>query len=127
MASLASLQTELNRLRSLLAEQEAIFRSPNSSLSRKQQAAVEIDKLKLQIAAVNEAIAQATRTAADDAIIAQVPPPPKTAGETVNDDSINNPIKPPALEADPVTGRIKSANPVTAPSNVGVEDMLLRR
>ena len=117
MASLASLQTELNRLRSLLAEQEAIFRSPNSSLSQKQQAAVEIDKLKLQIAAVNEAIAQATRTAADDAIIAQVPPPPKTAGETVNDDSINNPIKPPALEADPVTGRIKSANPVTAPSN----------
>ena len=79
MASLASLQTELNRLRSLLAEQEVILQDPRSSLSQKQQAATEIDKLRLQIAAVTEAIAQATRTAADDAFITQIPPPPKTA------------------------------------------------
>lgn len=117
MANLAALQTEINRLRSLLAQQQAILNDPNASLSDRQAASVEISKLELQIAALAEELAKATQTAADDAFIAVVPPPPKTAGETVNDDAINNPIKPPTLEADVATGRIKAANPITLPSN----------
>ena len=120
MATLAALQVELNRLRALLAEQEAIFRSPNSKLSEKQQAAIEIDQLKLQIAAINQEIALATQVAADDAALIQIPPPPVTAGQTVNDDSINNPIKPQPLEADPNTGRIRLAPATTVPSNADV-------
>lgn len=120
MANLVALQTQLNRLRALLAEKRALLANNNASLSDRQEAAVEISQIELQIAAVSEEIARATRTAADDALITAVPPPPDTAGQTVNGAGINNPIAPPALAADPVTGRIKAANPVTAPSNAEI-------
>lgn len=49
-----------------------------------------------------------------------VPPPPQTAGQIANDDATNSPNKPPALEIDPNTGRVRAAIPVTVPSNADV-------
>lgn len=46
-----------------------------------------------------------------------LPTPPKTAGQTVSDDSIPNPIKQESLETDPGTGRIQISVPDTVPSN----------
>lgn len=46
-----------------------------------------------------------------------LPTPPTSAGQTVNDDSVNNPNKPPPLQANPATGRITSPSATTEPSN----------
>jgi hypothetical protein len=48
--------------------------------------------------------------------VAQVTPP-TTAGQTVNDDQTPNPNKPPALLANPITGRITTPPANTSPSN----------
>ena len=48
--------------------------------------------------------------------VAQVTPP-KTAGQTANDDQTPNPNKPPALLANPITGRITTPPANTSPSN----------
>jgi len=45
------------------------------------------------------------------------PSPPASAGQTVNDDSVNNPNKPPPLQANPATGRITTPSATTEPSN----------
>ena len=46
-----------------------------------------------------------------------VPPPPKTAGQTVSDDSVPNPIAIPPVEVDVITGRIQDSGANTVPSN----------
>ena len=45
------------------------------------------------------------------------PAPPASAGQTVNDDAVNNPNKPPPLQANPATGRITTPSATTEPSN----------
>jgi hypothetical protein len=52
-----------------------------------------------------------------NAAAAPQPTPPTTAGQTVNDDAVNNPNKPPPLQANPATGRITTPSATTEPSN----------
>ena len=46
-----------------------------------------------------------------------LPTPPKTAGQTVSDDSVDNPAKQKPLETDPDTGRIQNFVAKTEPTN----------
>jgi hypothetical protein len=48
---------------------------------------------------------------------ATLPTPPKTAGQTVRDDSVSNPIKQPLLETDANTGRLQPPTATSTPSN----------
>jgi hypothetical protein len=61
-------------------------------------------------------VAAEAKVAAQD-LAPVVPPPPKTAGATVADDAVPNPIKQKPVETDPNTGRIQNFVPETVPSN----------
>lgn len=67
---------------------------------------------------IARAEARITQTRAEiDQLPPVAPTPPKTAGQTVSDDSSNNPVQQKPLETDPNTGRIQSSTVSTEPSN----------
>ena len=118
MTSPAAIASQINYLQSLITGYAATLRDPTSSPQQKAQATREIPALEATISALREQLAQASLTVAEDAGV--VPPPPRTAGQTVNDDAVPNPAKLPPLETDPNTGRIRPVKLVTEPSNADV-------
>jgi hypothetical protein len=118
MVNPAAIVAQINHLQGLIAGYAATLRDPGASPQQKAQAQREIPQLELTIASLRAELAAAQATVADDAGV--VPPPPKSAGQTVNDDAIDNPAKPPPLEADPATGRIRPRRENTEPSNADV-------
>ena len=63
--------------------------------------------------------------AAAQALVAQqgagvLPTPPRTAGQTVNDDNTPNPVQVPTLEADPATGRVRPVTTGASASNADI-------
>ncbi len=118
MTDPAAIASQINYLQSLIAGYAATLRDPTASPQQKAQAQREIPQLEATIASLRADLAQSRVTVAADAGV--VPPPPKTAGQTVNDDAVPNPLKPAPLEADPNTGRIRPIKTVTEPSNADV-------
>jgi hypothetical protein len=118
MTNPAAVASQINYLESLIAGYASTLRDPTSSPQQKSQAQREIPQLELTIASLRTQLTQLSLTVASDAGV--VPPPPRTAGQTVNDDAVPNPIKPLPLEADPTTGRIRPIKTVTEPSNADV-------
>ena len=101
-AEIARLQAEFNAVQAA-ARASGDINSP--LLNTREELRTQIAQLKreLRIAVAQENSIQ--------------PTPPATAGQTVNDDSVNNPNKPPPLEANPLTGRITTPSATTSPSN----------
>lgn len=67
---------------------------------------------------IARAEARITQTQAEiDQLPPVVPPPPKTAGQTVSDDAVPNPIKQQPLETDAETGRLQPPTATGTPSN----------
>lgn len=101
-AEIARLQAEFNAVQAA-ARASGDINSP--LLNTREELRTQIAQLKreLKIAVAQENITQ--------------PTPPTTAGQTVNDDAVNNPNKPPPLQADPATGRITTPSATTEPSN----------
>ena len=118
MTNPAAVASQINYLESLIAGYASTLRDPTSSPQQKSQAQREIPQLELTIESLRTQLTQLSLTVAKDAGV--VPPPPKTAGQTVNDDAVPNPIKTAPLEADPVTGRIRPIKTVTEPSNADI-------
>ena len=99
MTNPAAVASQINYLESLIAGYASTLRDPTSSPQQKSQAQREIPQLELTIESLRTQLTQLSLTVAKDAGV--VPPPPKTAGQTVNDDAVPNPIKTAPLEADP--------------------------
>jgi len=91
----------------------------NLSLTNLQRAVATSNLVKAEARLISQrtalAAAEARVAAEDQAPV--VPPPPKSAGKTVGDDSIPNPIAIPPVEVDATTGRIQGFVAETVPSN----------
>lgn len=83
----------------------ALSSSSFVSQSSIDQALASLDESQARLVATEQVIAKAEST------------PPKTAGQTVNDDQSQNPNQPPPLQANPATGRITPSSATTEPSN----------
>lgn len=118
MINPAAIASQINYLQGLITGYAATLRDSTASPQQKAQAQREIPQLESTINSLRSQLATLSLTVAEDAGI--VPPPPKSAGQTVNDDAVPNPIKLPPLEADPLTGRIRPIRSVTEPSNADV-------
>ena len=101
-AEIARLQAEFNAVQSA-ARASGDINSP--LLNTREELRTQIAQLKREL---RIAVAQ------ENSIL---PTPPTTAGQTVNDDAVNNPTKPPPLQANPATGRITTPSATTEPSN----------
>ncbi len=101
-AEIARLQAEFNAVQAA-ARASGDINSP--LLNTREELRTQIAQLKREL---KIAVAQENSTQ---------PTPPTTAGQTVNDDSVNNPNKPPPLQANPATGRITTPSATTEPSN----------
>jgi len=101
-AEIARLQAEFNAVQAA-ARASGDINSP--LLNTREDLRTQIAQLKREL---KIAVAQENSTQ---------PTPPASAGQTVNDDAVNNPNKPPPLQADPATGRITTPSATTEPSN----------
>ncbi len=111
MATREQLEQELSRVSAeffrLVDEANALERAGNRG-PEFQRLSARIRELRAERVRINQEIA---------ALAPVVPTPPKTAGQTVGDDSVPNPIKQQPVETDPNTGRIQNFVPETVPSN----------
>ena len=117
-------QSEVARLKidiSVTLADIASFRErlANTSLSNLQRTVAASNLAKAEARLITERTALA---AAETKVVLEdqapvVPPPPKSAGQTVSDDSIPNPIAVLPVEVDAITGRIQGAVSITVPSN----------
>lgn len=112
--SIESLQADLNQIRSDIAALTASLASADSAIA-KRKIEIKITQLTKQAAGIEEQIA-IDQAALQKSANTQ-PTPPTTAGQTVNDDAVNNPNKPPPLQANPSTGRITTPSATTEPTN----------
>ena len=112
--SIESLQADLNQTRSDIAALTASLASADSAIA-KRKIEIKITQLTRNAVALEEQIV--IDQAALQKESAVLPTPPTTAGQTVNDDAVNNPNKPPPLQANPATGRITTPSATTEPSN----------
>ena len=101
-AEIARLQAEFNAVQAA-ARASGDINSP--LLNTREELRTQIAQLKREL---KIAVAQENST---------LPTPPTTAGQTVNDDAVNNPNKPPPLQANPATGRITTPSATIEPSN----------
>jgi hypothetical protein len=94
-------------------------RLSNPSLTDLQRrvASSNLAKAEARLASERTALAAAEAKVAAQDLAPVVPTPPKTAGQTVSDDSIPNPIKQEPLEADADTGRIQPPTATGSSSN----------
>jgi hypothetical protein len=94
-------------------------RLSNPSLTDLQRrvASSNLAKAEARLASERTALAAAEAKVAAQDLAPVVPNPPKTAGQTVSDDSIPNPIKQEPLETDADTGRIQPPTATGSPSN----------
>lgn len=116
-SEVARLKIDINvTLADIAAFQE---RLTNTSLTNLQRtvASSNLAKAETRLTAERTALAAAEAKVAAQDLAPVVPTPPKTAGQTVSDDSLDNPIKQKPLETDPNTGRIQSPATITEPSN----------
>jgi hypothetical protein len=94
-------------------------RLSNPSLTNLQRTVATSNLAKAEARLVSErtalAAAEAKVAAQDQAPV--VPPPPKTAGQTVSDDAVPNPIKQQPLETDADTGRLQPPTATGSSSN----------
>ena len=116
-SEVARLKIDINvTLGDIAAFQE---RLSNPSLTNLQRTVATSNLAKAEARLVSErtalAAAEAKVAAQDQAPV--VPPPPKTAGETVSDDSVPNPIKQQPLETDADTGRLQPPTATGSSSN----------
>ena len=109
MATVAEIEAEIARLQAEFNAVQAAARASgdiNSPLlNTREELRTQIAQLKREL---KIAVAQENST---------LPTPPTTAGQTVNDDAVNNPNKPPPLQANPATGRITTPSATIEPSN----------
>lgn len=111
MSTREQLEQELARVAAeffrLVDEANALERAGNRG-PEFQQLSARIRELRAERVRINREIA---------ALSPVVPPPPRTAGATVADDAVPNPIKQQPVETNPNTGRIQNFVPETVPSN----------
>jgi hypothetical protein len=122
MSTLA--QSEVARLKidiNVTLEDIAAFRErlSNPSLTDLQRrvATSNLAKAEARLGTERTALAAAEAKVAAEDQAPVVPTPPKTAGQTVNDDSVPNPVKQQPLETDADTGRLQPPIATTEPSN----------
>jgi hypothetical protein len=116
-SEVARLKIDINvTLGDIAAFQE---RLSNPSLTNLQRTVATSNLAKAEARLISErtALAAAEAKVAAQDQVPVVPTPPKTAGETVSDDAVPNPIKQQPVETDPNTGRIQNFVPETVPSN----------
>ena len=116
-SEVARLKIDINvTLGDIAAFQE---RLSNPSLTNLQRtvATSNLAKAEARLVAERTALAAAEAKVAAEDLTPVVPTPPKTAGQTVSDDSVPNPIKQQPLETDANTGRIQDSGANTVPSN----------
>lgn len=108
---LATVEAQLASVASRLIGSVALSKIERENLvNRQQQLTNTAEVLVNEIGVARSALQQADAPGV-------VPQPPRTAGQTVNDDSLPNPLKRPPLEVDNVTGRINPFPVFTSGSN----------
>lgn len=119
-----STQSEVLRLRTeinVALGDIALFqeRANDTSLTQLQRLVAQsnFQRAEARLASLRSELAAAEAKLAAEAETPVVPPPPKTAGQTVSDDSVPNPVKQQPLETDANTGRIQPPTATGSSSN----------
>lgn len=109
------IQVEINITLEDIARFRARLEDPNLRPIQRATAQTNLQRAEERLASLRIDLIREREKVAEEAGV--LPTPPKTAGQTVNDDSVDNPAKQKPLETDPTTGRIQPPITTTEPSN----------
>ena len=109
------IQVDINVTLEDIAAFRARLEDPNLSPLQRATAQTNLQRAEARLTTLRQDLVKAQAQVAAQA--GTLPTPPKTAGQTVSDDSLDNPIKQKPLETDPNTGRIQPPVATTEPSN----------
>ena len=109
------IQVEINITLEDIAAFRARLEDPNLRPIQRATAQTNLQRAEERLASLRIDLIREREKVADEA--GTLPTPPKTAGQTVNDDSVDNPAKQKPLETDPDTGRIQNFVAKTEPTN----------
>jgi hypothetical protein len=109
------IQVDINIALADIAAFRAQLQDPNLRPSQRATAQTNLQQAEARLITLRQELVVVQEQVAAQAGV--LPTPAKTAGQTVSDDSVANPIKQQPLETDPNTGRIQNFVPETVPSN----------
>ena len=109
------IQVEINITLEDIARFRERLEDPNLRPLQRVTAQTNLQRAEERLASLRIDLIREREKVADEA--GTLPTPPKTAGQTVNDDSVDNPAKQKPLETDPDTGRIQNFVAKTEPTN----------
>jgi hypothetical protein len=120
IVSIAAAQRELGaaQRRLAVAQQTNNQTLIDTEQQRVERLSVTLDNLETQLDTAERALAQTNEPGL-------IPPPARSAGQIVDDDNVNNPLRRPPLETDPETGRLFPIRTTTAPTNADITPTVL--
>lgn len=121
-SEVARLKIDIDVLLVDLAAARDRLNDPNLSPLRRATTQRNIERFTTRLAELQAELAVAESAVVNQGKPEAQPTPPESAGQTVNDDAVNNPNKPPPLQAGP-DGRISVPPATTTPTNATTPDV----